>query len=348
MPRKRTVRPNAPSATLQEQYPLPPGCEQRYFREGDEESMLDVLDKAFDGWPKVELSVPPIEHLRWKLRMHEAALRSHIVAVIDGRCIAVRPLWAPPVKVDDNVLLGRHAIDRAVLPEFQRHGMMAALEVRMPPRWAERFDLTLSLRSNWQRINLTPGQSHPRKLDVVACSLDAPPPVAVIPGDLTLRSIDTFDDRFDDFWAEASVPYRVMVARTAQHLNYRFGDRRAGNYRIVVAEREGRVLGYVITTARERTGYIADALVLPGRNDVLESLLADAVSHLRMDGKASVECWRFPYHPYVPSLEKLGFHEPRRTETLNLRSLNGRDREFEFFEEPKEPVHYMAGDTDLV
>ncbi len=342
------VRPNDSSASLQEQYPLPPGCEQRYFREGDEESMLEVLDKAFDGWPKIEISVPPIEHLRWKLRMHDAALRSHIVAVIDGRCIALRPLWAPPVKVDSNVFLGRHAVDRAVLPEFQRHGMMAAMEVRMPSTWAERFDLTLSLRVNWQRINLTPGNSHPRKLHVVACSLAAPPPAPEAPVDWALRHIEGFDDRFDNFWAEASAPYRVMVARTKEHLNYRFGDRRAGNYRIVVAEHAGRVLGYVITTARQRIGHIADVLVLPGRHDVLESLLEEAVSRLRQEGKTSLECWRLPYHPYIPTLEKFRFDEPKRTETVNLRSLKGRDLEFAFFEDPKEPAHFMAGDTDLV
>lgn len=342
------ARPDDSTASLQEQYPLPSGCELRYFREGDEEGMLEVLDKAFDGWPRIEISVPPIDHLRWKLRMHEAALRSHIVAVIGDRCIAVRPLWAPPVKVDDGMFLGRHAIDRAVLPEFQHQHMMPAMEVRMPSTWAERFDLTLSLRIGWQRINLTPGHAHPRKLDVVACSLDASPPAPEAPVDWVLRPIETFDQRFDDFWSEASRPYRVMVARTKAHLNYRFADRRAGKYRMVVAEHDGRVLGYIITTARQRTGYIADALVLPGRHDVLESLLVDAVRCLRDEGKTSLECWRFPYHPYVPTLERLSFSEPRRTETVNLRSLKGRDLEFAFFEDQKEPAHIMAGDTDMV
>ena len=36
------VRSNDSSASLQEQYPLPPGCEQRYFQAGDEEGMLNL------------------------------------------------------------------------------------------------------------------------------------------------------------------------------------------------------------------------------------------------------------------------------------------------------------------
>jgi hypothetical protein len=332
---------------LLSQYPLPAGCTLRYFRDGDEEGMLDVLERAFDGWPKVELSVRPIEHLRWKLRSHEVALRSHIVAVLDGRIIAVRPLWAARVKVDDRVLLGRQPIDRAVLPAFQNQQMMPAMEARMPSAWAERFDVTLSLRISWQRLNLTPGHAHRRTIDIVARSLSIPPPPEA-QVDWTLPRVETFDERFDDFWSEASRPYRMIVARTKEYLNYRYADRRAGNYSIVLAEAGGQVLGYIISTASQGIGRIADVLVLPQRLDVLESLLADAVRRLRDEGKTSLECWRFAYHPYAATLDKLGFDEPKRAKGINFKSLKGLDEEIAFFVDPKSAVHIMAGDTDLV
>ena len=56
------------------QYPLPPGCIDRTYEAGDDQSLLDLLDRAFGGWPKRHVSVPPIDHLRWKLSSHPYAL----------------------------------------------------------------------------------------------------------------------------------------------------------------------------------------------------------------------------------------------------------------------------------
>jgi hypothetical protein len=61
-----------------------------------------------------------------------------------------------------------------------------------------------------------------------------------------------------------------------------------------------------------------------------------------------LEFWRFPYHPYIPALQKLGFDEPKRTEGVNFRSLQGRDAEFSFFVDQKQPAHFMPGDMDIV
>jgi hypothetical protein len=218
----------------------------------------------------------------------------------------------------------------------------------MPDTWFQRFDVTYSIRIHWQRINLTPGHNYIRPIDVVARSLDAPAPTTNEAKDVVLRPVETFDERFDDLWKEASRPFRVVVARTSERLNYRFADRRAGIYRMVTAEQDGRLLGYSITTSRMEIGYLADALVLPERLDALEMLLANAIGYLRSEGKTSVEFWRFPYHPYIPVLERLGFDEPKRTEGVNFRSLQGRDQELAFFADQKQPAHLTPGDTDLV
>ncbi len=136
--------------------------------------------------------------------------------------------------------------------------------------------------------------------------------------------------------------------RTADRLNYRFADPRAGDYTIVVAEQGDRVLGYIIYTSWKQTGHVADVLVLPERYDVLESLLVYALEELRCGGNTSAECWRFMYHPYRPVLERLGFDQPRRSQGTTLHSLQGHDDELAFFADPKSAVHIMAGDTDLV
>jgi hypothetical protein len=335
------------SAAAQLQYPLPPGCTARFVRPGDEEAILHLLERAFGGWPKKDLLVPPIEHLRWKLSSHEKALWLHTVAELDGRIIACRPFLARYLKLDNQVVLARTAVDRATLPEFQRQNIMNAMEVRLPHEWVEKFDVILSLRNNWQSVHANPGANNRRTIDVVTRKLDGslPRDESV---DWSLRRVAAFDERIDAFWRQASRPYRVAIARTMSYLNYRYADQRAGNYTIVLAERDDLILGYIITTAWQGTGHIADALVLPERLDVLESLLVDAVARARAVGNTSLECWRFPYHPYVPVSEKVGFDKPRRTHGLNLQSLHGQDNDVAFFADPRERAHFSAGDTDLV
>jgi hypothetical protein len=326
---------------------LPPDCVDRFYEERDDQGLLDLFTRAFDGWPKRELSVPPIEHLRWKLRSHPLALRSHIVAELGGRIIAGRPIWVALVKVDSRLLLARSGVDRAVLPEFQRQRVMTALEVRMPLEWNQRFDLVLGLRNNWESVYVSPGTKYRRFIDVMTRPLDVDPPPSPACA-WTVRSVPAFDARCDGFWREASQPYRMAVARTKDYLNYRYADRRAGNYSITIAEQDQRLLGYIVSCAWQQTGHIADLLVLPDRLDVLESLVANAVRRLRDQGKSSVECWQFAYHPYRPVLEKLGFDKPRRKHRLALQSTKGLDDELAFFADPKALVHLTAGDTDLV
>lgn len=327
---------------------LPAGCTLRFFQEGDEEPLLALLNAAFNGsWPRRKISVPPLEHLRWKLRSHDLAANLHVIAEQDGRIIAARPMWASPLKIDSRILLSHLTVDLAVLPEFQRHRVMTAMKARTPPERVDLFDVAVGVSNNRQSMNFIPGTSHERNIDVVVCPLDAEVPT-IASAEWTIRRVDAFDRRVDDLWREASRSFRAIFVRTADRLNYRFADPRAGNYAIAIAEQGDRILGYIIYSSWQETGQIADVFVLPERLDVLESLLAYAIGQLRCEGNASAECWRFMYHPYRPVLEKLGFDQPRRTPRISMQWLNGQDDEMAFFADPKSAVHIMAGDTDLV
>jgi hypothetical protein len=39
----------------------------RFYRPGDDQGILDLLVATFGAWPKHEITVPAIDHLRWKL-----------------------------------------------------------------------------------------------------------------------------------------------------------------------------------------------------------------------------------------------------------------------------------------
>jgi GNAT superfamily N-acetyltransferase len=325
---------------------LPPGCVDRPYEPRDDASLLDLLVRAFDGWPKRELRVPAIDHLRWKLGSHPQALASHIVVEQGGRLIAARPIWVFTVQIDGRPMLARFGVDRAVLPEFQRQGVMTALELRMPKEWHQRFEVSIALTTNWAHMYASPGLRHFRRVEVLSRSSQGSQEPASAP--FELRRIETFDARIDVFWREAARSFRFLIERTMDYLNYRYADPRAGTYEIVIAEQDGSILGYVVTTASREAGHIVDLLALPDRSDVVQALLRRAIDLLSNKGVARVECWRVVDHPYRIVLERCGFETLRRTHGIELASLQGQDEEMAFFADPKSAVHIMAGDTDLV
>jgi len=347
MAQKKIVRPSDSIASLREQYPLPPGCTIRPPRDGDEGGLLDLLLAAFEGvWPRRSISVPPIDHLRWKLHSHEVAAKGHLFAELDGRIIACRSMWVTHLKIDEHVFLTRLAIDRAVIPAMQRHHVMSAMETRTPPEWFAPFGVIVGLSTNWQSNNFISSTPHDRSIDVLGRQLEGSVTAAPV-GEWSIRRVDAFDDRVDNLWRDASSRFRLVFARTKDSLNYRYADPRAGDYSIVLAEEGDRLLGYAVYAAWKQTGQIADVLVMPERPDVLESLLAQAIAELHRTGCTSVECWGDIYHPYGPVLDKLGFAQVRRRQGVTMHWLRGPD-EVAFFADTKSAVHIMAGDTDLV
>ena len=265
---------------------------------------------------------------------------------LDGRIIACRSMWVTHLKVDDRVVLNRLPIDRAVLPEMQRHHVMSAMEARTPREWFDQFGVIVGLSTNWQSINFIAGIPHRRGIDVVARRLEGDVNAAAV-GECTIRRVDAFDDRVDGLWRDASSEFRLVFVRSKESLNYRYADPRAGDYSIAIAEAGDRLLGYVVYASWLGTGQIADLLVLLGHDDVLVALLAQALDQLRQTGCASVECWRDIHHPYGSVLDKLGFDHARRRQGITVHWLRGPD-DLTFFEQPTSAVHIMAGDTDLV
>lgn len=327
---------------------LPPGYTLRRVRPGDEQDIAALLIRAFDGlWPRRTISVTAVEHVRWKLNSDPLAFDEQLVLEQGGRIIAVRPVWISHVKVGDRVVLARSSVDRAVLPEFQRKGITTAMDAHVPAVRFGQFDAVLGISNAWQSVRFVPGEPYRRKLDVFSSSLDGTLPEVAVEG-WTIQVTSAFDERADRLWEAASSDFDFALVRTAERLNYRYADKRAGEYTILIAEEDGRQLfGYVVYASWNGVGQIADAFVLPGRDDVLRSLVAFALRQLQALGNASAECWRDLHHPYGTVLEELGLASRLRSHTIALH-IPGSEDDAAFFADLRSPVHFMAGDTDLV
>ena len=343
------LRPNGPVAFGQ----IPEGCVLRFYQEADEERLVDLLVEAYPRWPGVDISTPAIEYLRWKLRSGPDALRYHVVAELASRIIACRFFLLQNVKFGDLVLAVRQGVDTSVRPAFQRRGLMTALTYPMPER-LRAFDADFSVRSGEEALERAVRYDERKNfyasVDVLRCNLAVTKRRShdSAPSAWSIRSAPRFDDRIRPFMAEAAAPFWLIVERTLEYLNWRFADARAGAFTIRLAEAEGLILGYLVLRMSGSRGYIADLLVLPGRDDVVASLVSDALGQFRSGGVLSVECWATRNHPYREVLGQHGFDQKRRTMQFYCQPMRVADEVVQPFGGRDVVMHLVSGDTDLV
>ncbi len=322
----------------------------RFSRDEDDEGILRLVSAAFDPWPVAELSATPLDHLRWKLRSHKLAMR--FVGEIAGEIVVARMHVAQRLKVGERVLLSLIGVDYATLPQYQGLGLMSKLGNFGWDELLAAFDMSCFVESGHPGMQmLAVGDPAPRErfgdpVDVLTRDGAGVPGGRGSPS-FAIEPAERFDERLDEFWIEASRPFDFMVVRDREFLNWRF-DPRGGIYDIRLATEGGRMLGYLVAARSYGHGFIADLLVLPGRLDVLESLLRDALVRLRETGVESIRCWLPRRHAYRGVLERLGFRPRGRPLALVYETYRVGADELRLLHDPRLTVHYSMSDSDLV
>lgn len=319
------------------------------MREGDRARVLELLPSAYGRWPRVEVSVPAIEHLHWKLSSSPNAIRYSTVAETpDSRIIGVQLLFVRDVKVGSKVLSLNEGVDLCVDPAYQNQGVMADMRRFAWPTFYKVFDMRIGQtgRVALDKLRRREGsQDFGNQIEVLVHDLEARTPARKT--GWAIRDIPRFDERIDDFWRAASTPFRFILVRTSELLNWRY-DPRAGRFAIKVAELDGTILGYVVASISHEKGHIADLLVLPDRLDVAASLVESAVGHCSNAGASKIECWLPTNHPYREVLRDAGFTHRKRTVPLTYGAFRAPEDDLAFLSEPDAALHYVSGDLDVV
>ena len=111
--------------------------------------------------------------------------------------------------------------------------------------------------------------------------------------------------------------YYFIIERTQKYLNWRYCDKRGGDYYVVTAEEGGDVLGYIVLRVNRKledypVGTIVDLLTLPGRLDVARQLIVHAVDYFDESKVISMNVWTVKGHPYDVLYGGYGFLELNR------------------------------------
>jgi GNAT superfamily N-acetyltransferase len=323
----------------------------RFATEADAEGILDLLVTTFGTWPLHEITVSPLEHLRWKLLTRNDVRSLQVVVEDGGRIVGLNGVFRQWIKAKGQRRHAHQVVDLAVLPEYQNRGVISATrrfvvsdriphcDVLFGPRGRVEAREAIRRTAKWD-----PTERKNTYLQVfvlegpVACPPDAQRA-------WQLCTPERFDDRVGPFWEEAARPYELISAHDVDFLNWRYCDPRAGRWTVHTAEEDGRLLGYITYRISNSWAYVGGLLALPDRLDVVESLLEEMMRLLHRRGVPAVQCWTVPNHPYLPVMSGLGMDKKRR----HLRfTIHAAGDDFSGLEDPAAAVHIVAGDTDLV
>jgi hypothetical protein len=343
------------------------------------EEMIGVFRGAFGRWPLVDPGVPDLDHLRWKVSGPFTRIGS-LQAVVGGRIAYATTSWVTWMRIDGRRFLRAIYPDTAVDPAFQGRGVYSRAVGHRRSLVGEPHDLAFHEQMGSSRGKGPLGRKGQarvanivtrryRVLRPLAFSADrsrlelAPVVLALAVWSTTVASLrrralrrwglrprddDRFDRRYDALFEEAASDFDVIPERTQEFLRWRYGDRRAGPFRVRTISDDGRLLGYAILRLAGARAYLADVLALPGRLDVVETLLADAVAIARRARAAGLECFLSGNHPYRAALRRQGVIDTRIDIGLEYHPIGATVEDLRCLANRRARVHFQMGDTDLV
>jgi GNAT superfamily N-acetyltransferase len=326
--------------------PLVDGLSYRSYEPDDGEKIVELLEMVFNGWPKYDLGCSPLEHWRWK---NGGGKNSSLGAVcVHNGCI-VGSLQSIPrsIRIGEASLLGSYGVDFAVHPDYKGRGISTRLN-NITDGLLKDSGVAFSYAIVGNSILVKayskryPEFPHPmanlvriRDIDAQLEALPMERPWLVKLGygvfrllnvawrrfyspesrktEFKVKRLDRFDERADDLWEEVSVDHDFICDRSADFLNWRYCDPRAGDFIAMMAEGDdGELLGYSVLRVNRYlegypVGYIVDLLGRPGRMDVVEALAAESLEYFDTNDVNIVNCLVAKGHPHETALKRLGF-----------------------------------------
>ena len=342
--------------------------------------MIAVFRSAFGRWPSIDPEVPAMDHLRWKTSGPFKSGLGSLQARVEGRLAYATTSWASWMRIGGRRWLRVYYPDTAVHRDFQGRRIYSRVPEYRRRMIADRRDLSMHdhhgsprqkgpLGRQGQQFMANAVTRWYRVLRPISFSTGRDKlwlaPIAIVAAagggllattrhsslrrsNLQPRDHDGFDDRFDRLFDEAAVSFDVILERHQDFLRWRYGDRRAGPFLVRSIVEGDRLLGYRILRVAGAKAYLCDLLALPGREDVVEALVADAVHAARAANATGVECWLSSGHPYRGALSRQGFFDSRLDVGVQYTPIDATAEDLRCLADPKARVHFLIGDTDLV
>jgi GNAT superfamily N-acetyltransferase len=164
-----------------------------------------------------------------------------------------------------------------------------------------------------------------------------------------IRTIESFDDRIDDFWKKVSRNYTMIVIRDKKYLNWRYFEKPNVKYTVLLAEKNERILGYIVLRSRNekklRLGYIVDLFASSDKKVIIQALVLKAIKHFREQNVDIIICMMLKNSPFYRILRYNGFISVRSNKFIAR--VNSSERSETSFKDQTK-WYITMGDSDHI
>ena len=312
--------------------PPPPAWTLRPYQTGDEYELVELFQQVFGK------TITP-EYWRWKLK-HRTTPVENVWVAVHGQ----QPVFhyaGIPVQMclpggQQTVMV---AVDAMTDPAFRRQGLLSAgarvshsiwqdagipFVLGLPNEqygsrtaflgWQSLFPLkwlirplhperTLARRLHWAPLSQLPLLSYAWNW-VWDSQMQVDKQVHI-------RSIRRAGQECDIVWQRCQTEATITVIRDSAWLNWRYLSAPGFDYQLLIAERDGQPLGYLVYRIQKNTlntfGFIADLVTKRSEQSVRHALLTHALQHLRTQGVEAVATLAVPHTWLYRVFRQAGF-----------------------------------------
>ena len=296
----------------------------RTYRESDDAGIVNLINLV---WPNYSFDIKRWHWFKNNPLGHFASVGEH-----NGQIVGYMGLIPVDIKMGDNLIRGAQAVDLVVHPTFRRQGMFLEIGKALVKEAAENdisffygfpnepayyghlkygwfyvCDIPLLGRPNTYsaraliRGNLGRLREIRFSKKFVRSSVDLATNMFLnrkaahktpLVEDLKITSLLSFDERFDGFWNRVSNRYGIIVVRNTRYLRWRYFEKPETDYKVLAAEKDGRIEGYVILSITKseyrKDGFIVDALA--NSKHVAQHLVRAALGYFSEEEVESIRC----------------------------------------------------------
>lgn len=310
----------------------------RVYEEGDEEKILELWKAVYP-----EREYDPEKWLRWWRWMYKENPfgKAQIwLAEHDGKIVGQYPLIFMNLKIGGEILRASQNIDLMTHPDYQHQGIFSKLErIALDNAKEDGAYITIGfpndaaypghIKSGWFDVATMQVMFKPlnwnntlriRVSNIFLSKLCATGASFVyrifyraaephLVEDLAISRVPFFDDRINEFWANMSDQYKIMVVRDRDYLNWRYCAIPGVDYSIYIAQKMGQICGYLVLRCMPReqikVGIVFD--ILAQSEETAQGLVSEAIKHCKRE-KADLIYYRMIVNKtYIKAFRKNGF-----------------------------------------
>ncbi len=279
--------------------PADPELDIRPYQDGDEAQIRELFQLSFGC---------PLSEARWRWRYQGNPAGPALIDLAwQGRVLLAhraQSLFALCVEGQEWVAgLGGGIMTR---PEYRGRGLYAALTHRQLQRLARvGASLAIGLPNSYSHriIVRDLGYVDIHEVPTFRLRLGAE---RGVPAAMRVVELSQFDARFDRLWQLVKDDHLVIARRDRAHLQWRYVQNPAVQYRILACEDGEELLGYAVCKRFGDEVHVVDLLSVRDEEIGLH-LISRALEIARRGGASALSLWLNASHPLHWELEKRGF-----------------------------------------